>query len=195
MTSLITGLPLKNTLPLGEKQKASIMAFNPQTQLFARVKNRVDRNSLTDLWSADISLSPQQPSIRDKYQAIPVNKYWINQEHQQTIQVSTTQIEKPVSIGKDPQAIALAGLGLTTEVAASEQLKQEVEIDTADNLTTVKITQTNLGDDSVAGIRYLVEFAPYGEQTAQKWQLVWAGEQFKCQSGRGHQDWSTELCL
>jgi len=195
MTSLITGLPLKNTFPLGEKQKASIMAFNPQTKLFARIKNRVDRNSLIDLWSADSSLSPQQRSIRDKYQAIPVTKYWINQEHQQTIQVSTTQIKKPVSIGKDPQAIALAGLGLTTEVAASEQLKQEVEIDTADNLTTVKITQTNLGDDSVAGRRYLVEFAPYGEQTAQKWQLVWVEEQFKCQSGRGHQDWSAELCL
>jgi WD40 repeat protein len=196
MTNLVTGLPLRNTLTLGEKQEASIMAFNPQTQLFARVKNRVDRNSLIDLWSADGSLSQPQPSIRGNYQAIPVSKYWINQEHQKTIQVSTPQIEKPVSIGKDPQAIALAGLGLTTEVATSEQLEPEVAIEhAADNLTTVKITQTNLADDSVAGRRYLVEFAPYGEQTAKKWQLVWAGEQFKCQSGRGHQDWSAELCL
>jgi WD40 repeat protein len=193
MTSLITGLPLRNTLSLGEKQKTSIMAFNPQTQLFARVQNRVDGNSLIDLWSAASPQAAKLPSTRDNYQAIPVNKYWINQEHQPTIPVSTPQIAKPVSIGKDPQAIALAGLGLT-EVADSEQLEQAVEVDTADNLTTVKITQTNLADDSVAGRRYLVEFAPYGEQTAQKWQLVWVGEQFKCQSGRGHQDWSAELC-
>jgi WD40 repeat protein len=192
MTNLVTGLPLRNTLPPGGKQKASIMAFNPQTQLFARVNNKVDRNSLIDLWSVNSSLPPQQPSIRDKYQAIPVSKYWINQEHRQTIQVSTPQSEKPVSIGKDPQAIALAGLGLTgrhkppnsfggralTEVATSGELAQQVEVEnTADNLTTVKITQTNLGDDSVAGRRYLVEFAPYGAKTAQKWQLVWAGEQ------------------
>ena len=64
-----------------------------------------------------------------------------------------------------------------------------------DDLATVIITQTNLLDDSVSGIRYLVEFAPYGETTQNKWQVVWAGEQFKCRQGRGHQEWSPDLCF
>lgn len=188
ISSLVTGLPLRNTLKLG--QKTSIMAFSPQNQLLARVKNQIDRNSLIDLWSTDNSQPNQQLRIRDNYRVIPVSKYWINQEHQQKIQTAQTQHDKPISIGKDPQAIALSALGLT-EVAASAQ---EVEIEYDDNLATVNITQTNLADDSVAGRRYLIEFAPYGEATAKKWQIVWAGEQFKCQSGRGHQDWNADLC-
>ncbi len=188
ISSLVTGLPLRNTLKLG--QKTSIMAFSPQNQLLARVKNQIDRNSLIDLWSTDNSQPNQQLPIKDNYRVIPVSKYWINQEHQQKIQTAQTQLDKPISIGKDPQAIALAGLGLT-EVAASAQ---EVKIEYDDHLATVKITQTNLADDSVAGRRYLIEFAPYGEATAKKWQIVWAGEQFKCQSGRGHQDWNADLC-
>jgi WD40 repeat protein len=191
ISSLVTGLPLRHTAKLG--QKTSIMAFSPQNQLFARVENKIDRNSLINLWSADSSQSKKQPSIRANYKAIPVNKYWINQEHQKAIQISTPQIDKPISIGKDPQAIALAGLGLT-EAATSEQ-EVKVEYSADDKLATVKITQTKLADDSVLARRYLVEFAPYAEETAKKWQIVWAGEQFKCQSGRGHQDWSTDLCL
>lgn len=166
------------------------MAFSPQNQLLARVKNQIDRNSLINLWSTDNSQPKQQLRIKDNYRVIPVNKYWINQEHQQTIQTAQTQIDKPISIGKDPQAIALSALGLT-ELAKSAQ---EVEVEYDDNLATVNITQTNLTDDSVAGRRYLIEFAPYGEATAKKWQIVWAGEQFKCQSGRGHQDWNADLC-
>lgn len=198
MTNLATGLPLKNTAQLGQ-QKSSVMAFNPQQHLFAKVENKVDRNSLINLWSADSAQPAKQPSLRDNYrdnyQAIPVNKYWINQAQAKTSPIAgsqESQIEKPVSIGKNPQAIALAGLGLT-EVATSGQAVEVKQV--TDNLTRVTITQTNLADDSVAQRRYLVEFAPYAEANAQKWQIIWAGEQFKCQSGRGHQDWHTDLCL
>jgi WD40 repeat protein len=191
ISSLVTGLPLKNTPKLG--QKTSIMAFSPQNQILAGVNNQIDRNSLINLWSTDNSQPKKQPSIKDNYQVIPVNKYWINQEHKQTIQIAQPELDKPISIGKDPQAIALAGLGLK-EVAESAQ-EVEVEYSTDDKLATVKITQTKLADDSVASRRYLVEFAPYAEETAEKWQIVWAGEQFKCRSGRGHQDWSSDLCL
>jgi hypothetical protein len=168
------------------------MAFSPH-QLLAKVNNHIDRNSLIELWSADNAQPKQQSNIKDNYRAIPVNKYWINQEHRQAIQISQPELNKPISIGKDPQAIALAGLGLK-EVAASAQ-EVEVEYSTDDKLATVKITQTNLADDSVASRRYLVEFAPYAEEIAKKWQIVWAGEQFKCQLGRGNQNWSADLCL
>jgi hypothetical protein len=167
------------------------MAFSPH-QLLARVNNHIDRNSLIELWSADNAQPKKQSNIKDNYKAIPVSKYWINQEHHQTIQISQPELNKPVSIGKDPQAIALSALG-SKEVAESAQ---EVEVEYADDkLATVTITQTNLADDSVASRRYLVEFAPYAEQNAKKWQIVWAGEQFKCQLGRGNQNWSADLCL
>jgi hypothetical protein len=169
--------------------------FNPQQPLFAKVENQVDRNSLINLWSADSAQPAKQQSLRDNYQAIPVNKYWINQAQATTPPIAESpelQIQKPVSIGKDPQAIAVAGLGLT-EVAPSGQAVEMEQV--TDNLTRVTITQTNLADDSVAQRRYLVEFAPYGEVNAQQWQIIWAGEQFKCQSGRGHQDWNPDLCL
>ena len=190
ISSLVTGLPLRNTPKLGQKPN-SIMAFSPQNQLLARVNNHIDRNSLIELWSADNAQPKKQSNIKDDYRAIPVSKYWINQEHHQTIQISQPELNKPVSIGKDPQAIALSALGLK-EVAASAQ---EVEVKYAsDKLATITITQTNLADDSVANRRYLVEFAPYGAATAKKWQIVWAGEQFKCQLGRGNQNWSADLC-
>ncbi|MEN9871144.1 MAG: hypothetical protein RLZZ171_2132, partial [Cyanobacteriota bacterium] len=189
ISSLVTGLPLRNTFKLGQKPN-SIMVFSPH-QLLAKVNNHIDRNSLIELWSADNAQPKQQPHIKDNYRAIPVSKYWINQEHRQTIQIAEPELDKPISIGKDPQAIALSALGLK-EVAASAQ---EVEVEYApDNLATVTITQTNLADDSVASRRYLVEFAPYGAATAKKWQIVWAGEQFKCQLGRGNQNWSADLC-
>jgi WD40 repeat protein len=197
MTNLATGLPLRNTAQLGQ-QKSSVMAFNPQQPLFARVENKVDRNSLINLWSAASIQSPKQQSLRDSYQAIPVNKYWINQAQVKTSPIAEsqteTQIKKPVSIGKDPQAIALAGLGLAKVATSESEPKVEVE-QVTDKLTRVTITQTKLADDSVAAKRYLVEFAPYAETNTQKWQIIWAGEQFKCQSGRGHQDWNTDLCL
>jgi WD40 repeat protein len=191
MTNLATGLPLRNTAHLGQ-QKSSVMAFNPQQQLFAKVENKVDRNSVINFWSADSAQAAKQRSPRDNYQAIPVHKYWINQAQPKTPPTAEPQSEKPVSIGKDPQEIALAGLNLP-EVATSGQTVEMEKV--SDNLTRVTITQTKLADDSVAQRRYLVEFAPYGEANAQKWQIIWAGQQFKCQSGRGHQDWNTDLCL
>ncbi len=27
-----------------------------------------------------------------------------------------------------------------------------------------------------------------------KWEIVWVGEQYKCQPNRGHQDWSGSVC-
>ncbi len=190
MINLVTGLPLRNTFKPRQKQ-LSVMAFNPQNQLFARVENSPDSNSLIDLWSTDNFLA-ELSSIRDSYRTIPISKYWINQEQQHIAQESEAEINKPVSIGVDPQAIAQSAIGLS-ETSESEQEQVQLEYPEA-NLARVTITQTNLTDDSVADIRYLVEFAPYGDAAAEQWQIIWAGEQFKCQSGRGHQNWGTDLC-
>ena len=190
MTNLTTGLPLRNTRKLRQKA-ANIMAFNPQSQIFAEVENKIDSNSRINLWSVDTAIATQE-NIKDSYRAIPIIKYWTNQQ-QQIIQPAATQEQKPSSIGMDPQAIALSGLGLK-EIVEAEKEKVETEY-IKDNLARVTITQTNLTDDSVAAIRYLLEFAPYDADTDKKWQLVWAGEQFKCRQERGQQDWSSDLCF
>ena len=51
-------------------------------------------------------------------------------------------------------------------------------------------TVVGLADDSVGGIRHRIEL----KRTSNKWEIVWVGRQYKCQSGRGHKDWSGSLC-
>ena len=54
----------------------------------------------------------------------------------------------------------------------------------------VTITEGGLLDDSVAGFRYRFDIVNQNGQ----WTITRAGRQFRCQPGRGHQDWSIELC-
>jgi len=190
MTSLQTGLPLRNVMKLPRNRRKGLLAFSPQANVLARVKNRIDGNSQILLWSADAPTSV--PLQRDNYRSLAIAKYWTNQAQPNQPQPTENIVNKPASIGTDIKAIALSALGLI-EVVESETELVEVEYP-SDNSATVIITQTNLPDDSVAGKRYLVEFAPYGETTPNKWQVVWAGEQYKCRQGRGNRDWSADLC-
>ena len=198
MTNLITGLPLRNVMQLSPNQETSLIAFSPQNQLFARIVKSSDSDkSLINLWQVGNAQPDQPVSIKDNYRAIDIAEYWSNQEDPE---ISEVEMNKPSAIGKDPQEIALSGLGFgniaeleSALTATSDRLEIQQDY-SKDNLATVTITQSKLSDDSVEGYRYLVQFAPYGDQTKKKWQVVWAGEQFRCWSGRGHQDWSTDLC-
>ena len=179
ITDLNTGLPVRNTIATSDNKKTDI-AFSPKQQLIAIVETS-DSNTSINLWLADV---PAEESSNPKtdYRPISIDQYWSDKPTSKDTS----------SIGEDPVAIARSALGLT-EIVESE--REEVELDyPSDNLATVTITQTNLADDSVAGIRYLVHFAPYGDNDAEKWQVVWAGQQFKCQPGRGEEDWSPDLC-
>lgn len=55
-------------------------------------------------------------------------------------------------------------------------------------VTTVTII--GLADDSVNAERFRIEF----ERNEQEWDMVSVGSQYRCQPGRGHQDWGTDLC-
>jgi hypothetical protein len=58
--------------------------------------------------------------------------------------------------------------------------------------TTLAIVTVNgLGDDSAAARRTSVVLAPDGD----RWRLVRAQWTHRCQEGRGHEDWSIELCI
>lgn len=196
ISNLITGLPLRNVITKPDQGELNTIAFSPQEQLLANVeKSSKSPGSVIDLWRIDPaqpSKSSKVPSRRRDYLPIPITEHWGNQEQLGTEKTVQLNASNPISIGKEPEAIALAALGLT-ETVESEQ--EQVELDyPRDNLAIVTITRTNLADDSVAGRRYLVEFAPYGDQVDQQWQVVWAGQKFKCQANRGHQDWGKDLC-
>lgn len=55
-------------------------------------------------------------------------------------------------------------------------------------VTTVTII--GLADDSVNAERFRIEF----ERNEQEWDMVSVGSQYRCQRGRGQQDWGTDLC-
>ena len=180
ITDLSTGLPLKNNIAI-DRRKTNLVAFSRRERRLAIVETSPDAdNSVISLWLAG-GLKPKLSNSPADYRPISIAEYW-----------SDKPAENHTSAIGNPKEIALSALGLT-EIVESE--REEVELDyPSDNLATVTITQTNLPDDSVAGIRYLVHFAPYGDRNAQKWQVVWAGQQFKCQLGRGNEDWSPDLC-
>lgn len=102
---------------------------------------------------------------------------------------------KPLT-GNDPKALTLSIFGNVE--SQEEGGSQEVTVDyPQSDLAVVTITRIGVADDSIGGIRYRAELVATSDSTStgKQWKLVWAGSQTKCQQGRGHQDWSTELCL
>jgi hypothetical protein len=57
---------------------------------------------------------------------------------------------------------------------------------------TVTVTEEGLADDSIAARRWTLEFEPAAEDRIQ---LARGTMAFRCQPGRGHQGFSTTLCL
>ncbi len=56
MTNLITGLPLRNVMQLSPNEEASMIAFSPQHQLFARIVKSPDSDKfLINLWQVENS--------------------------------------------------------------------------------------------------------------------------------------------
>jgi hypothetical protein len=91
--------------------------------------------------------------------------------------------------GADPEQIALAAFGMADP--GEGNFTQEVTVDeqTATD-AVITLTQTGLLDDSMEGMRYRLEFAAADNQ----WEMLWAGNQVRCQPNRGSQEWSTDPC-
>ena len=166
--------------------------FDNQGKVFAWAGLTKTGQASVHLWQANAGQSPVSKSAAAAYLPLDLTQYWGNQEEsggEAAVELDTTN---PEPIGKNPEEIALASLGLT-ETVESEQETVTIEYP-GENLAVVEITQTNLADDSIADIRYLVKFAPYGDRAEEQWRVVWAGQQVRCQQNRGHQDWGTDLC-
>jgi len=74
-----------------------------------------------------------------------------------------------------------------TEGQAVEQLSVEL---LTRNTAVATVSQLGLADNAIAARRYQIEYV----QRKGRWVIDWIGIQWKCWPGRGHQDWSTELC-
>ena len=139
--------------------------------------SRQPRQTLTDNPLKTQKNTRQAQTDRENYKLIPL-----------------TKLAKSNSLsGNDPKAVALAAFGQMDLEGGSQDVKVEYP---QPNQAVVTVTQIGLADDSVRGIRYRAELVPTSKssQVGKQWEMVWAGSQFTCQPGRGHQDWSTELC-
>ncbi|MGB3651250.1 MAG: peptidoglycan-binding domain-containing protein [Rivularia sp. (in: cyanobacteria)] len=98
--------------------------------------------------------------------------------------------------------IAYKGIKATNPKAVAAQLFGSLEEEEGRNYEDISITylrgetavivQTLVGlaDDSLGAIRYRIEL----KLNQNKWEIVWVGQQYKCQPGRGHQNWSDVIC-
>ncbi len=97
-------------------------------------------------------------------------------------------------VGSDPKEITTAVFPPPDEEPQEGNFNRDVTVYTvASTFTTVIVTETGLLDDSVNGIRHRADFESSGANS-KSWKMIWAGKQYKCQSGRGSQNWSSKLC-
>ena len=134
------------------------------------------------------------PSVEQSSQQVSQNAPVAEAERTKYKPISLQEIKSANSLkGTDPKAIAIASFGQTESEGGTREVTVEYP---QQNLAVVTITQTGVADDSVGAIRHRVELVPTSPsaQTAKEWKLAWAGSQFKCHLGLGHQDWSTQNC-
>jgi hypothetical protein len=138
------------------------------------------------------AISSQKPS-QDKSKAkASATSAPANRENYKPISLAKLAKSNAV-VGNDPKAIALAAFGDIDTEGGSRDVRVEYP---QPNRAVVIVTLMGVADDSVRGIRYRAELVPTAKstETDKQWEMVWAGSQYTCQQGRGHQDWSTELC-
>lgn len=152
-----------------------VMVLSACSESYSYTIEKVEVPIVKERRSQTLAVSDNQQS-REDYKAIALAKLGKGNELQ----------------GSTPKAIALRLFGNTKP----ESGKSEISIETNFPSAVAIVTQTGIADDSVRSIRYRAEFIATSATVPpdQTWSLVWAGSQFKCQQGRGHQDWSSKLC-
>jgi hypothetical protein len=117
----------------------------------------------------------QSPQTRSDYREIEVAPFVqrYDLEDRNPREVARQLLERPVSLeGRQQETIAIEYPTGSDEIGAIEH------------------TVIGLADDSVRSQRRRIEM----KWQSEGWEIVWVGSQFQCRQGRGHQDWSSELC-
>jgi hypothetical protein len=94
-------------------------------------------------------------------------------------------------VGASARAAALhvlGALGLRPDTSARKAVAVKA---TSPSAVAVRVAYDGLRDDSVAGMRYLVEM----RRPRDGWVLRRIGVQYRCQAGRGHRGWAAARCL
>jgi|GEM_PF-1665327 len=171
---LPTVLPSSRPIQTPAAQNTPVKPKNTPT----KPRVRQDQQTLPKAENKETNLKAENPNTqaeRANYKAVPLDR------------ITKSQALK----GSEPKAMALLAFGDIESRSRDVQVEQPQP-----NQAIVTITQTGVADDSVRGIKYRAEFTPTDESspTSKQWKMVWAGSQYQCQVGRGHQDWSTEKC-
>lgn len=150
----------------GAKTLAAVINFQKSQQLVA------DGLVGEKTWSK-LNAALQESNPRFDFQAINVQEFISNNQ----IKVST------------PKAVAIQLF--SNEEEQEGRKSEEISVAYPIRETSVIVhTVVGLADDSVGGIRHRIEL----RRNQNKWEIVWVGRQYKCQPGRGHQNWSSSLC-
>lgn len=91
-----------------------------------------------------------------------------------------------------PLRASLEFLRLDEPVALTTSVVMETSPPEGGERAVVTVTKEGLADDSIGAIRYVLEFE---RQTDDSWRLTSAAWAQRCQGGRGHQDFTPELCV
>lgn len=150
-----------------------------------------DSNTSTDNSSSVPTASP----VQDVEENSSTDVAKTIKEREDYDSVDLNKLPQGVSLtGSDPKEIAIAVFPPPDEEPQEGNFQRDVTVNTvAPTLTSVIITETGLLDDSVNGILRRADFEQSGTD-GKSWKMVWTGRQYKCQSGRGSQDWSKKLC-
>ncbi len=154
--------------------------------------------------AAGVYVTSQQPSVLSSAGSTSAGQQLSQLSQPNSVEETGKRADyKPVPLenitsglqGSDPSTIALNAFGNIESEGGSRKVEVAYP---QPGRAVVTITQTGVADDSVGAIRYRVELTTVGRSLLVKspppWQIEWAGSQVKCWPGRGHQDWSTELC-
>lgn len=91
-----------------------------------------------------------------------------------------------------PLRASLEFLAMKEPLAQTTSVVMETHPPEGADEALVTVTEDGLADDSVGAIRYVLEFE---RQADDSWRLLSGTWAQRCQSRRGHQDFSTELCV
>lgn len=92
-------------------------------------------------------------------------------------------------IATNPKAVAAQLFrGLEDEEG---RMYEEISITySPEGKSVILYTLIGLADDSTRALRRRIEL----KRNQNQWEIIWVGRQFKCQPGRGQQDWSAIIC-
>lgn len=186
---LLAGLALAGTLLAGSQLNSFAQIAQPPLSLLNMAR------FYSGLPQQDNALLALQDQINDhspellRADSIASN-IWRNSDTLAGHQDILSQIAVENRTGSDPVSMALA--------IASSRTGAPLDIEVlpiggreSPNRVIVTLDRGGFLDDSVAGDRHRFDMTLQNGQ----WTIQRAGRQFRCQRGRGQQDFSAELCL